>query len=678
MRNVLHGKDALVRPMATDMRSVQRRAWFVAACLAVCMVGLIARAYDVSIEQHDHFTELGNRQQLRNYRVDASRGDIVDRSYVALAVTDSVYQLVLNPRLIRAQGLENEVTEAILELFPREDPEYLADELSRDKAYRRLRMVLDDRQARRIRSAKLAGVSLEQRPERVYPRKLLAAHILGRVNGQGKGDLGIEYELDHLLRGRSAMSPAYYARGQKLLVDGYPDPNVSRGHTVVLTLDSAIQSMAEEEINTLVANWNPVSASILVLDPRNGEILGMSSRPTFDPNHPIATWDQTINHAVNSSFEPGSTVKAITVAAALEHGAIRKDETFFCEEGRWQYTEDHAIRDTKKSGWLSVVEILAVSSNICTTKIYERLDKENMYEWVRRFHFGERPPIELPGASPGKLDPWSTWSDIQGANISFGQGMSASPLQVAAAFAVLAGDGVYHPPTIVREVLDTEGNPVDLQRPEPERIVRRATARTVLEMLENVVHSHKGTGENAKIEGYRVAGKTSTAQKASKQGGYAEDEYFASFVGALPAKDPRVVILVSVDNPQGGHYGNQVAAPTFARLGARVAQHLGIPREDGTRPTPDPIALMKDSSKLLEGFTPEIDVEPALPGMRPAVVTGGLPDFTGLTLAEALDAAQEAEVDLEIQGTGIAVMQDAPPGPIERGSKVTVFFEPPA
>jgi cell division protein FtsI (penicillin-binding protein 3) len=666
-----------VGPMASDLRSVRRRAWLVAAVLFVCMAGLTWRAYDIAIVHHEEYARQGNRQQLRTYKVRASRGDVVDRSYIALAITDRAFKIVVNPRLIRAQGATDEVIATLMQMFPQEDPARLSDELARDKAYRQLPMRLDDTQARQLRNANLPGVRLERIPHRVYPRRLLAAHVLGRINGQGKGNLGIEYGLDEMLRGRDAMSPAYFARGKKLLVDGFPDPEVSRGQTVVLTIDSAIQAMAEEEINNLVAQWAPVSASIVVLDPSNGEVLAMASRPTFDPNHPIAKLEQTVNHALQSDFEPGSTMKAITVAAALEQGAVRKDESFYCENGKWQYTEEHAISDTKRSEWLSVSEILAVSSNICTTKIYEKLDKENMYKWVRRFHFGERPSIELPGATAGVLAPWRTWSDIQGANISFGQGMTASPLQVAAAFAVLAADGVYHAPRIVKQIIGPGGTPLPIDRPEPERVVRIATARTVMEMLENVVHSKKGTGKNARVEGYRVAGKTSTAQKASKKGGYAEDIHFASFVGAVPAKRPRVVILVSVDAPQDGHYGNEVAAPTFARLAERVMQHLGVERDDGPPALAAPISLLADNTKMVDGFTPTLDIEPSLPGHRPSSVDG-LPDFTGLTLTEALDAAQDSKVRLRAQGTGVAVMQDTPPGPIDRGTTVTVYFEPPS
>ncbi|MBX7080071.1 MAG: hypothetical protein K1X88_12825 [Nannocystaceae bacterium] len=676
-RNLLQRGGELVRPMATDLRAVRTRAAVVGTVLALGLLGLMWRAWNIGVLRHDHFAELGHRQQLRSYKVEASRGDIVDRGYIALAVTDRVHKVVVNPRLITARGTTDDVVTALLELFPDEDEAYLREELARDKAYRQLRMSLSEEQAARLRERGLDGVSLEQAPHRVYPRRTLAAHVVGRVAAGGKGNLGVEYGMEEYLRGRDAMSRAYFARGKKLLVEGFPDPDVSRGNTVVLTIDSAIQNMAEEAIDELVATWTPASASIVVLDPRNGEVLAMASRPTFDPNHPVETLAQTVNHAVQSDFEPGSTMKAITVAAALETGAVRKEESFFCEKGKWKYTEDHSISDTKPSEWLSVSEILAVSSNICTTKIYERLDKQHLHEWVRRFHFGERPPIEVSGATPGVLAPWQKWSDIQGANVSFGQGMTASPLQVAAAFAVLANEGSYVPPTLVRKILTPEGDEVPITRPAKQRVVRAATAKTVLEMLENVVHSDKGTGKNALVQGYRVAGKTSTAQKASKQGGYAEDEYFASFVGAIPARAPQVVILVSVDLPQGGHYGNEVAAPTFAVLATRVMEHLGVPREDGSRPAPDPIRVLASNVKLAEGFTPIADIEPALPGERPIQVDGGLPDFTGLTIAEAIDAADEAGVVLQPVGSGIAVMQDVPPGPVEPASVVQVFFEPP-
>jgi len=437
--------------------------------------------------------------------------------------------------------------------------------------------------------------------------------------------------------------------------------------------------MVEDEINLLTKQWNPVGASILVLDPRNGEILALANRPTFDPNHPVERAEQTQNLAVQSAYEPGSTLKAITVAAALEQGVIRENEAFYCEKGRWQYTPRNIIHDAHPAEWLTVSEVLAASSNICTTKIADRLGKATLHRWVSKFHFGERPAVELPGATAGLLAPPDKWSDIQAANIAFGQGMSASPLQVTAAFAALADGGQYHPPTIIQRIIDSEGN----ARPRPlrsERMVRASTARTILRMLEDVVHTKLGTGEKAMVPGYRVAGKTSTAQKSGKSG-YDDGQYYSSFVGALPARTPRVVMLVSVDSPEGAHFGNDVAAPSFARLGAQIMVHLGVPRDDGSAPPPPPkVTLAAADPRLIEGFLPDVDVEPDLPGQRRTpVVTRrtGLPDFTGLTLAQALDLAQSADVELRAVGSGIAVLQDQEPGPVASGTPVQVFFEPP-
>lgn len=673
-------RDNLIpRPMASDLKAVGRRASLVGAAIVAALCGVGVKATRIAVDQHEMYAEQGNRQQLRSFKLPASRGEIVDRDFMTLAVDDRVHKVVINPRLVRAQGAEDAVVGALLELFPDEDEAYLREEIGKDKAYRQLRMSLSDAQSEGLQKRGLPGISLEPATARVYPRGLLASHVLGRVGAQGTGTSGAELGLDMYLRGREALSPAYFAAGKKLLVDGVPDPGVARGDTVVLTIDSAIQAMVEEEINTLVRQWNPVGTSIVVLDPKTGEVLALANRPTFDPNHPVDRALQTTNLAVQAAYEPGSTLKAITVAAALELGAVRENETLYCEKGRWQYTPRNVLHDAHPAEWLTITEILAASSNICTTKIADRLGKETLAKWVRRFHFGERPGVQLPGATAGLLAPHEKWSDIQMANISFGQGMSASPLQVAAAFAALANQGEYHDPTIVQRILDARGGTVWEHKPEGERLVRPATAKSVIRMLEMVVHSKLGTGEKALVDGYRVAGKTSTAQKAGAGKGYAEGLYYSSFVGALPARDPRVVILISVDAPEGAHYGNDVAAPSFARLGGLIMTHLGVPRDDGKAPPPPrPVTVAAADVKLTEGVLPDIDVEPDLPGAseRPKFVTG-LPDFTGLTLAQALDLAHRSHLELRAVGSGVAVLQDIQPGPVDSGSVVQVYFEPP-
>ncbi len=665
--------------MTSDLRSVRRRGKIVGAVLILGLLSMSYRAYGITVEGHSDLSQRGNQQQIRNFTLAASRGSIIDRNGAALAVNDRLERIVINPRQLRALELGEAFEDFLVGMFGADERAYIHKELGKDKYYRKLHFRLDGRQAREIRERNTKGVRLEQEPHRVYPRGGLAAHVLGRVNAQAQGNLGIELGMNDRLAGREASSPAYFAsyrgRGKKLLIDGHPDKDVSRGHDIVLSIDSNLQTMAEEEIDTLVANWHPVGASIIIIDPKDGSILALTNRPTFDPNHRVGSTHQTSNLAVQNAYEPGSTMKAITVAAALEQGTVREHQTFDCMQGSWKYGQ-HTIHDTKRSGWLNVTEILAVSSNICTTQIAETLGKESLYRWLTKFHFGERPKILLPGATHGLLAPWRKWSDIQAANISFGHGMSASPLQVAAAFSVLANDGLYNPPTVVRQVLDSDGEVLWEQENDPERIVRKATAKTLLTMLTAVVQTKKGTGKNARIEGYTVSGKTSTAQKA-KAGVYLDDQYYASFVGAVPAQDPRLVILVSVDNPEGGHYGNEVAAPTFARVGTRALSYLGVPRNDGTIPVPEAIDIAEDSPMLVQGFIPDLDREPRLPGERRVAFTTGLPDFTGLSLPQAHEAAERAEVDFLAVGSGIAVGQNHPPGELQSGTQVTVYFEAP-
>ena len=319
--------------MASDLRSVRRRSAIVGGLVVAGLAGMGYRAWTIAVDQHAEYAAQGNRQQLRTYTLAASRGNVVDRNHISMAVNDRLERIVMNPRLIRAHRQQDEVLEFLLSMFGPEHAEYISSELERDKAYRKLKLTLDEDKVAAVRAAKLPGIRLEQEPMRVYPRGSLGAHVLGRVNANGQGNLGVELGLNDELAGREASSPAYYAAfggvGHKLLVDGYPDHGISRGHTVVMTIDSAIQAMAEAEIDTLVRNWHPVGASIIVLDPKTGEILALANRPTFDPNHPVASTSQTVNLAVQHAYEPGSTLKAITVAAALEQGTIRPDQTFF-------------------------------------------------------------------------------------------------------------------------------------------------------------------------------------------------------------------------------------------------------------------------------------------------------------------------------------------------------------
>jgi cell division protein FtsI (penicillin-binding protein 3) len=673
----------LLRPMASDLAAVRGRARWIGFVLLAGLSATAVRTYRIAVEEHEQYAERGHRQQIRAYKVAPSRGSILDRNGMALAVSDPIERVVINPRALLARRDGHEAVTKLEAILGADNRKALREALDhQDKAYRRIDVTLQPAQANAVKELRDDAIWLEAGEHRVYPRGHLASHLIGRVGHDGNGNLGMERALDDELAGRAAQSPAYFAahpRGsKKLLVDGSPDPSAARGHTVVSTIDSAIQAMTEEELANLVASWHPVGASIIVLDPSTGEVLALANLPTFDSNKKVSNSSDTANLAVNMIYEPGSSLKAITVAAALEIGSIRPNQTFDCKNGVWQYTPQFAIHDTKRSGILDITSILAVSSNICTTQIYETLGKERLYQWIRRFHFGERPQIQLPGAARGLLADWRKWPDITAANISFGQGMAASPLQVAAAFSALANNGLFNHPTVVKRIVAANGSVVWEHEPARERVVRSDTARTVMHMLESVVHSKEGTGKNALIPGYRVAGKTSTAQKAGPHGGYLEGHYYSSFIGAVPALDPKVVILVSVDNPDGGHYGNQVAAPTFSRLGARLMAHLGVARQTDESNLPATLAVGLDDapSESPPSLLADLDREPPLPGGRKLGATTGIPDFRGLTLAQALQEAQALRLDLVATGSGIAVEQDVEPGPVAAGTRVAVHFKP--
>lgn len=564
-------------------RRTRRRAKVMTILLSLGFVGVGVRGATLAVDRHEQLAARAHRQNQTQLRLSASRGAIFDRNGAALAVHNEVQRLQLNPRKIRKNNQTRAVINALNPILktPRLKKR-LAHHLSLDKAYRVLEHDLNKEQRKAVAALKFDGVQITKAATRVYPRGRLASHVVGRVNRALEGTLGVEQIFDDRLRGHETAGPALRARASArsgqvkgLLVDGGLDPLLSRGHSVTLTIDSVIQDIAEQALTDLVKRWHPVGASVIVLDPRNGEIMALANQPTFDPNHGAARAQDVRNLAIQSAYEPGSTMKTFTIAAALEEGTVTPETVFHCENGRWQYTRSAVLSDTHASGNLTVAQILAMSSNIGTTKIYETLGKKRMHAWLERFHFGRAPTIELPAPAAGLLAPPGQWSDIQGANISFGQGMAATPLQVAAAYGVIANGGEYISPSVIKSVISADGTQAERKKPIKERVLSKETAQTMLRLLSSVVQERIGTGKNARVPGYVVAGKTSTAQKAGPSG-YYEDQYYASFVGTLPADNPRAVILVSVDNPEGGHYGNEVAAPTFARVASALMAHWDV------------------------------------------------------------------------------------------------------
>jgi cell division protein FtsI/penicillin-binding protein 2 len=406
---------------------------------------------------------------------------------------------------------------------------------------------------------------------RHYPFGALAGQVLGYTNVDNKGIEGLELGLDEDLHGKPGwMAFRVDARGRRFAEINNPVQDPRDGNRVLLTLSAAIQAIAEEELSDAVAQFSARSGQAVLMDPRTGAIIAMANVPSCDPNRPgkTAVWTRK-NRTITDCYEPGSIFKIVAVAAALEEGVKRPVDLIFCENGKMKVA-GRTIRDVHKYGWLTLQEVLEYSSNIGTIKVAQEVGARFLYQYGRAFGFGYQTGIKLPGEVKGTFRPPAKWSGLSLATIAMGQEVSVTALQMAAAYGAIANGGVLMRPWIVRAVVDANGKTVRESKPqEIRRVMSPETARTLTRFLQGAVE--RGTGENAQLEEVHVAGKTGTAQKAIEGGrGYAPGEYVSSFVGFLPAGDPKVVCLVSVDTPRGVYYGSQVAAPAFKRIMDRV------------------------------------------------------------------------------------------------------------
>ncbi|MCX7808951.1 MAG: penicillin-binding protein 2, partial [Deltaproteobacteria bacterium] len=417
-------------------------------------------------------------------------------------------------------------------------------------------------------------------PKRYYPNRELAAHVLGFANIDGEGIEGLELALNERLKGTSVRIPALRDRmGRIVYAEGSLSGQGLVGDHVHLTIDKTLQHIAERELSLAIRTFEAQAGSIVVVEPQSGELLAIASYPTFDPNRPA---DFPPSHrrfrAITDRFEPGSTIKPFTVASALEAGVIRPDEEIDCKNGKWVIIEgERPITDTHPHGLLTPAEVLAQSSNIGAAQIGMRLGRAGLYRAFRRFGFGQLTGILLPGEIPGTLRHHSKWYERDFASIAFGQGLSVTALQLAMAMAAIANGGKLMKPLIVRRIEDGQSGQVEEFLPElRRRVLSQEVARLVADML-IAVTGEGGTGAEAAIDGYPVAGKTGTAQMSGSGPGYATNRWLSSFVGFVPADAPRLVIAVVIQEPVIDHYGGVVAGPVFRRVGEAALQHLGVP-----------------------------------------------------------------------------------------------------
>jgi len=540
--------------------------------------GLGLRLAFLHLGPHDARRERIDR--LRQFREDirGRRGAIFDRGGMAnlLAVDLPVKDICVDPSRVVASNAVAAVASELAAALAMEVDEVAVKLNQPDRRYVRLRRYAQDELAATVAAASLPGVFFQDSNVRHYPYGAFMCHVLGFVNYEGVGSSGVEQRFDAMLKGRpGVVEGRVNALRQELYLERARHEPGRQGDCVELTIDRNIQHTVEKVIDGVMAEFNAAAAWSIVQRVKTGEILAMVSRPAFDLNRFYETDpDVRLNRAVGVNYEPGSTLKAATFAAALNEGIVTPETLFDCENGGWFY-KGKLLRDTHPYGKLSVADGLKKSSNILTAKVALMLGNERLYSYLRAFGFGETTGIDLPGEETGIFHPPSKWYGISPTRIPIGQGIATTGLQVLGLFCTIANDGYRMRPYVVRRVTDADGQVVHEGRPEVvARVIRPETAALMRELLAAATEDG-GTGRRARIGELRVAGKTGTAQKPVP-GGYSPTDYVASFVGFLPVDDPEIGIIVVVDNPKPLYYGGQVAAPAFGAIAGEVSRYLGI------------------------------------------------------------------------------------------------------
>ncbi|MFY2560835.1 penicillin-binding protein [Corallococcus terminator] len=629
------------------------------------------RAVQLQVFEQEKLRGMAQDQYVRQIEIPARRGDIFDRRGTPLAQSVEVDSIWVDPSMLP------DVRQAARSLAKalKVDADELGARLARSKRFAWVKRQAKPQEVAAVKALGLPGMGFTKEPKRFYPQRELGAHVVGMVGMDGKGLEGLELAFEDELSGQnSRMSGFRDAKGRKLLVQGVLDPLERQGAAVTLTLDRHLQYVAEKSLAKAVEEAKGIAGMVVALDPKTGELLALANHPRFNPNTPESiTRGAVRNRGALDTFEPGSTTKPFVVATALEEKSVTEESVFFCENGAWRVGR-HTINDTHSYGWLAPRGILQVSSNICMAKIAQVLGREKMVAGYHAFGFAERTGLALPGEGRGVI-PFPK-AEVSLATQSFGQGMTATAVQIAAAYGALANDGVLMRPYLVSKVVDPDGVVLLENRPtEVRRAVSAKVANQVVSMLESVVVKG-GTAPKAAMEEYRVAGKTGTAQKADPVARGYSDKRIASFVGMVPAEDPRIVILVVVDEPKTDVYGGLVAAPAFKEIATAAMAHLAVPPSRTVAPgvavaaaSPVPVAA-KPVAKATEPARPALE-EAVSESPEPGTVR--VPDVQGAGGREAVVKLLAAALEPQVLGSGRVVSQTPAAGSlVEKGARVTL------
>jgi len=677
---------------------VHVRLLIVAGVALLWMTAVFGRLGYLQLFRHSDYLARAQRQQQRTIEITPRRGAIYDRNMHPLAMSVPVESAFAVPaeigdnKIMAARLLSNVLG------IPRD---VLQTRLESTGSFVWISRKLPPDKAEAVRALNLKGVYLQNENQRYYPKRELAAHVLGFVDLDEKGLGGIEYGLDGLIRGKSEKIVVMADARQRWFDGGSAQKD--QGANVILTIDEKIQYIAERELAAAIAKTHAMAGTVIVQNPNNGAILALANWPKFNPNSANESKPEArMDRAVSAIYEPGSTFKLITLAAALDQNLTRPDEVFNCENGA-VYIAGHRIRDHKPFGMLTVTDILAKSSDVGAIKIALRIGAPKFYEYIRAFGFGQQTGIDLPSESKGILRKLDNWSAISIGSVSMGQEVGVTPMQLVTAVSAIANGGTLYKPHVVAEVKrGSESLPMTgvLAPGEPKEAVRPETAATLRRLMEGVV-LQGGTGPRARLDGWTAAGKTGTAQKIDPATGrYSPTQLIASFSGFAPINDPAVAILVSLDSPVGEHEGGQVAAPVFKRIAEQVLPYLDVPRDVPVSPKLIQAAYKRNDTEdesSLSDFTPvdfsaQPDPTPPTESMekkaanpQPAVTValdeGGdfaLPDLRGKTMRDVTEICLRLGLEPLLVGSGLAVdISPASGTKVRRGAKITVRFGEP-
>lgn len=662
--------DEVVRP-----RSMRRLAW-VGAGMGCLYLGLAVRSAWIMLMPDAQLQERAQVQFERLVTVHGRRGNILDRNGRILATSVELSAVHANPHLLKGH-LPNGLVDELAEVLG-QSPRTLARRLKRED---RRDVVLARRvppaRARRIR--KLArdlarrdsrlrwAIWVRDEPHRFYPGEGEAAALLGIVGYQGKGRAGLEYALDSTLRGDTVKYVLLRDRKDRQVT---PREAVARsGKDVVLTIDERMQHIAEVALDGVMERTKPHAAHAVVMDVHTGEILALANRPTVNPND-IAHIDlmRLQDHAAVDAFEPGSVFKPFIVSAALQEGLVRPNTLIDCEGGVWRIGRTR-IHDHEPHGELPVEDIIKYSSNIGAAKLAFKLGADRVIDYLKRFGFSRPTGLDLPGEPRGFLRAPERIKPIELATTAYGQGVNVTTVQLAAAVAALGNGGVRMKPHLIREIREHGGEVIREVAPEvDQRVVSADVAHEVVRMMVRVTE-RGGTATRARVKGYEVAGKTGTAWKY-ENGGYSSSDRIGSFMGLVPANDPRLAIVVVVDAPtEGPRYGGIVAAPAFSEIAGKAMRLLGVP--------PDP-ALEDDEESIASAQVPTEDDGPAVASALTWTDRGHLrvPELAGLSLRDALSALDGAGLAISVNGSGRVFRQDPRPGAlVAPGQQVRISLQ---